>query len=474
MTAVPSPTFGPQGFEAQPELAILAGVQEDLQAAFGGNLNPSPATPQGQLATSMAATLGAVQDLFVLFSNLVDPALTSGRMQDAIARIYFITRIPSAPTVFEGVCIGVQGVTIPAGATCQDQAGNNYICTSAGTFDASGTMTLPFSCIVNGPTPVPVSIDGFQLIPGWDAINVGGGSVGSVVETPQQFEARRSASVAWQSLGPIPAIRGAVLQVPGVLDCFVIDNSTGSPETIGTVTLSSPSLYVSVLGGDSAAVAQAIWSRKIPGCPYYAGANTSVTVFDTSVGYSPPFPSYVIKFDEQVALPFVVNVDLVNSASIPANALTLIQQAVIAAFSGMDGGQRIVAGSKALASRLYAGIAALGSWAQIIEITMGSTVTPGATFTGAISAMTLTASTVSGTIAPGQTVFDATGDVVAGTTIVTQLTGPTGGAGTYTLSTSQTVSSEAMSSAAPTLFEIQVGINQAPSIAAANISVTLT
>ena len=343
-------------------------MQEDLQAAFNGNLNESPASPQGQLATSMAATLGAVQDLFVLFSNLVDPALTSGRMQDAIARIYYITRIPSAPTVFDGVCIGVQDVTIPAGATCQDQAGNNYICTSPGTFDASGTMTLPFSCIVNGPTSVPLSIAGFQLIPGWDAINVGGGSVGSNVETPQQFEARRSASVAWQSLGPIPAIRGAVLQVPGVLDCFVTDNSTGSNKVIGSVVLQSPSLYVSVLGGDANAVAQAIWSRKIPGCPYFAGANTSVTVFDTSVGYNPPFPSYVIKFDEQVPLQFVVNVNLVNSSVVPSNALSLIQQAVIAAFAGTDGGQRIVAGSTALASRFYSGIASLGNWAQIIEI----------------------------------------------------------------------------------------------------------
>ena len=86
---------------------------EDSPLAFNGNLNPSPGNAAGQITTSMAATLGAVQDLFVLFYQpLSHPALTSGRMQDAIARIYFISRIPSAPTVFEGVCIGVQGVTI--------------------------------------------------------------------------------------------------------------------------------------------------------------------------------------------------------------------------------------------------------------------------------------------------------------------------------------------------------------------------
>jgi hypothetical protein len=64
-------------------------------------------------------------------------------------------------------------------------------------------------------------------------------------------------------------------------------------------------------------------------------------------------------------------------------------------------------------------------------------------FTGAIAATTLTVSAVtSGTIMPGATLA-GTG-VTAGTTIVSQLTGTTGGAGTYQVSASQTVASTAM------------------------------
>lgn len=65
-----------------------------------------------------------------------------------------------------------------------------------------------------------------------------------------------------------------------------------------------------------------------------------------------------------------------------------------------------------------------------------------ASFTGAISGTTLTASAVSGSIGPAM-VVGGTG-VAANTTIVAQLTGGTGGAGTYSVNNSQTVASEAM------------------------------
>lgn len=70
------------------------------------------------------------------------------------------------------------------------------------------------------------------------------------------------------------------------------------------------------------------------------------------------------------------------------------------------------------------------------------TTTTSATFTGVIATTTLTASNVVGTIQLG-TVLTGTG-VTAGTTVTAQLSGPTGGAGTYTVSVSGAVSSTTM------------------------------
>lgn len=63
-------------------------------------------------------------------------------------------------------------------------------------------------------------------------------------------------------------------------------------------------------------------------------------------------------------------------------------------------------------------------------------------FTGTIAGTTLTTSAVTGTIAAGQTI-SGTG-VTAGTKILAQLTGTTGGAGTYTVDQSQTTASATM------------------------------
>src|ERR1700761_9072410 len=109
-TSVPSLTFGDTGFVPPSESSILAGVQADYNAAFGGNLNPALSTPQGQLAQSSAAIIGDCNDNFLLLANNVDPAYASGRMQDAIGRIYFISRIAAQPTALQVACVGLQGV----------------------------------------------------------------------------------------------------------------------------------------------------------------------------------------------------------------------------------------------------------------------------------------------------------------------------------------------------------------------------
>ena len=81
-----------------------------------------------------------------------------------------------------------------------------------------------------------------------------------------------------------------------------------------------------------------------------------------------------------------------------------------------------------------------------------------ASFTGSIATTTLTVSAVSaGTIYPSMQI-SGTG-VTAGTRIVDQLTGTTGGAGTYTVSASQTVSSTTMTGDLPSKIQVsQAGL----------------
>lgn len=373
MTSVPKPTFGPTGFIGPLQSAIRSGVFADINAAFGGNLNPDPTTPQGQLAVTIAAITGYSNDLFMAITNQVDPAYADGRMQDAIARIYYLTRNPAVATVVQALCTGSSGTIIPTGALARAADGNSYVCTAGGTIAAGGSVTLPFACLVTGPVVCPINslTTIYRAIPGWDAItNVASGVLGRVVESRADFETRRAASVALNALGTLPSIRASVLAVAGVIDAYVTDNSTGAAVTVGGVSIAARSVFVSVVGGLAADVAAAIWRKKMPGVGYTG--TTTVAVLDSNSGYALPYPSYNVSFTIPSALAIKFAVNISNSVGVPANAGTLIANVIIAAFAGSDGGPRARIGGTIFASRFYAGIAQLGSWAQIISIKVGT------------------------------------------------------------------------------------------------------
>lgn len=371
-SSVPPPSWTPAGFVSPDEDVILEGVLADMNAAFGGNMNPALDTPQGQLATSITAIIGEANAQFLKLTTQVDPAYAEGRMQDAIARIYFLARNPAQSTVVQADCMGLAGVVIPQGALAQDTDGNLYGAVDGGVIPISGTASLAFACVLPGPTPCPTGALSqiYQAIPGWDAIsNPVDGVLGTNVESRQDFEYRRAQSVAVNAQGVIGSVLGSVASVPGVLDYYGYDNSEAVIKTIGTQDIAPHSIYICVAGGSDEDVATAILKKKAPGCAYTG--DTVVIVYDDNPLYTAPIP-YTVKFQRPDPLPILFDVKLKNGPGIPANAEDLIQTAIINAFSGSDGGARARIGSTIYAARFYANVVALGSWAQLIEILIGA------------------------------------------------------------------------------------------------------
>lgn len=514
-TNVPAPIFEKNGFVAPDESVILAGVQADLNAAFGGTLrfgttqgSPTSATPQDQLAASEAAIIGNCYAIFLRLCTQVDPAYAVGRMQDALGRIYFLERIPGAPTVVQATCTGLPGTTIPVGALAQDTSGNTYICQTQGTIDSTGSVVLPFANQNYGPTSCGAGTLTvvYQAIPGWDTINnLADGVLGRFVETSTQFEQRRSQSVAKNSSGQVGSIKGEVLSVANVIDAYVVDNGESVPQQIGGVLLAPNSVYVCVSGGDISQVAQAIWSKKAPGCGY--NGNTSVIVTDPNPNYDANPPSYNVRFQTANPVQFTILVALESGIVLPTNYVTQIQNAVLGAFAGADGGPRAKIGATLLASRYYCPVKALGNWTQIVYIQIGE-IGSGAIFTGEISGTTLTVtSLLAGEIEIGQilsgfphtysvsysgfdesqsrasfgdnvtlyagnnfSLTDTQGAYVAPGTIITSFGTGTGGTGTYTLNISQTVSNASFEST-NLVNEITLDIDQIPTLATSDVVV---
>lgn len=292
VTNVPQPTLGPTGYVIPTEPAILAGVIADLQAAFGGNLNlsiqntSSLTTPQGQIATTLAAIIADCYNQFLSYVAQTDPQYAQGIMQDALGNLYFMTRIQAQGTTVTGTCLGLPGTVVPAGsAVAVDAAGNLYTCLGF-TIPSSGSIPVTFTNQATGPVTFVGPMAIYQTIPGWDGINSAAqGVLGVNVETTQAFEARREASVALNSGGTTAAVKAAILasgaslvppQVPTSVYC--IENPTSATITSGGINLPPNSLYVAVYGGNQSAIATAIWTKKSLGCNYVPTAIFNGTI----------------------------------------------------------------------------------------------------------------------------------------------------------------------------------------------------
>ncbi|MEF3068052.1 baseplate J/gp47 family protein [Pandoraea apista] len=373
-TNVPGVKFTPTGIVLPAESEILAGVQADQDQAFGGGVNRALETPQGQLASSTTAIIGDKNNQVALLPNQMNPDVNDGIWQDAIARIYFIDRKPAIPTAVQCDCMGAVGTVIPVGAQAKDTAGNIYVATASGAIPDSGTVSLPFACTTSGPIVCPAGTLTiiYQAIPGWDRVNnPGDGVPGANVESRADFAYRRQQSVALNGRGSLPSIYAAVFNVPDVIDVYAYENVTSAPIKVGATNyeLVPHSLYVAAVGGASEDIAKAIWLKKDVGCDY--NGNTAVTVTDPS-GYSPPYPSYEVKFEIPPSLPIKFAVQLINSPLLPSNIVQLVQNAIVSAFNGADGGSRARIGSLLLASRYYGPVSLIDPSVSVLSVLLGS------------------------------------------------------------------------------------------------------
>lgn len=378
-TSVPSMTFTPTGPSVPAEGAVLNGVFADMNAAFGGGMSTSLSSPQGQLAQSFTAIIGDANDNLAALVNLVNPDTASGIYQDALARIYFLDRIAASGTIVAANCVGLAGTVIPAGSLAQDTAGNNWISLTAATIPAGGTISVQFQCLTNGPVACAIGALSVivKAVTGWESVsNPAAATVlGTNEESRADFEYRRKQSVAANAVNSIQSIRAAVLAVPDVLDAYVTDNSTNATVNTGPTAypLIANSVYVCTAGGTSANIAAAIWSKKSLGCSY--NGNTSYTYTDTSGGVT-PYPTYTIKYQVATQVPIYFKVSIVNSTSLPSNIVALVQNAIIAAFNGTDGGTRARIASELYAGRYYPGIGSIDPSVQLLSVYLGTAANP--------------------------------------------------------------------------------------------------
>ena len=331
---VPSVRFTPQGLQIPTETEVLNGVLADFNDAFGGGLNLNLETPQGQLASSLAAVIADKNNVIAELVNQIHPEYAEGVMQDAIAQIYFLQRKPATDSAVMCEFVGLPGTQIPQGFIVQDAAGNQWALQQeigipiggkvSGTLIAAGQIEAPAHS---------VNVI-YQALVGLDRVDNPRPAIpGRAEESRAEFAERRRRSVAVNAHGTPQAVYANVFALDGVRDVYVIDNPKGQSVQAGATnyTLKPHSIYVAAVGGDDTAVAEAVLRYAGCGCDF--NGNTEITVYDHS--YNDPKPAYQVAFMRPAELSVYFRIKIERGAFVGAE--TAIKQAVIASFKGRIG-----------------------------------------------------------------------------------------------------------------------------------------
>lgn len=371
-TAVPSMTFSASGIVAPDLIDVLNGVQADQKTAYGSDLSSDLATPQGQEAMTQTAIIGDKNDQLLAVSNMVNPDYSAGRWQDGIGKIYFLERKPATGTKVTATCRGLVGTLIPAGSMAQDSNGYIYTSDSDAIIGNDGTVQVVFTNTTVGAIECAIGALNsiYKTVSGWSEVfNVVAGVLGRETESRAAFEFRRRQSVANNAQHTDGALLGTILALNGVVDAYVQSNNTAVAKSLGSTSVNLPvgTMYIAVYGGNAADIANAIDSKKNPSCATQCPAsNTNYTVID-DVNYTSNYPTYQYYWTTPTALPVYVKVTIENNTLLPSTITSNIQAAVLAAFSGEDGGAKARIGSRITSGRFYSGIQSIDQQNVIID-----------------------------------------------------------------------------------------------------------
>ena len=369
-------TFDPNtGLQAQDTETIRAAIVADWENIFddeAATLNSESESPAGQIIDSMAVLITAKDAEVLELANQFNPAVAEGRFQDALAKIYFISRKVAEPTVVECQCSGRQGTVIPAGALIQNSDGYRLKALGAATIPAAGVVNVEFACEDTGPITIAAAscTEIITVIPGWDTVtNAVAGVLGREAESRAEFEYRRHASVANNAHGSVAALYGTLANLPGVLDLQVLENRGDDPDTFWGVTVPGHSVAVCIYGGADADIAEAIYNKLGNGCGTTGGTEVTYTADSGAL--------YRYEILRPTTQTFKIKITVRKTEQTAATIVTDLQAALLGDFYGNDansGNTRVGLAQTVYASRFSvaaiktAGVADLVS----IEVALGS------------------------------------------------------------------------------------------------------
>ncbi len=333
---------------------LLTDIQGEWTTALGPTLNLQASSPQGTLIANETIARTSVMKNNADVANVINPNLSYGTYLDAICSLMGVTRGSNQSTIGTGLAVsGTATTVIQAGSRVQTPAGAIFTIQSTVTIPTGGNTTANVVSQAYGNVPLPIgALEILDGTIGWGSISVTSATTvaqGTVTLTDPQLKNVRTQRLANQGVGSSAAIQAAVMAVPNVTSCQVVENNTGAVGTINGVTFTLPNaMWVCVAGAaDPNLLAQALYDAHGGGCPWDQGSSSGIPSLNESGGAAPngilatdpaTGVQYYVKSVTPVLYDCYVNISVNqgNSVSSPGPA---VQTAILAYAEGQEQGE---------------------------------------------------------------------------------------------------------------------------------------
>jgi len=260
-----------------------------LVQIYGSDINTDSNTPDGQWINIFALSSEDIQQLCVQIYDSFDPTQAVGTSLDALCQLNS-SSLKRKGGIYTQVVVNVvcsasfnlNGLDTSSPFTVSDANGNLFYLITSTTVSAT-TNSLNFQSaqigfiqVLPNTLNVPVTI-----IAGVTSVNNPSSpyQIGSNQETDSQLRVRRSQSTAIPSQGFNQSLYGGLLQIDGLTQAVVYENTT----TVSALTVvPAHSIWVICEGGSNTDIANAIYLYRNAGCGMYGSTTVSVTQSDGS------------------------------------------------------------------------------------------------------------------------------------------------------------------------------------------------
>lgn len=264
------------GISAPDYQTILNTLTGYFQQIYGDDVYLEPDSKDGQMLAIYALGIHDANNTAIAVYNSFSPATAQGRGLASNVKINGIAVTPASRSTADVRIVGQVGTLITNG-TVRDSNGITWSLPASVVIGIDGAVTVTATCQIDGAVVAPAGSITEIGTPtrGWQSVtNPAAATAGRKVETDAELRQRQAKSVAIPSLTVLDGIMGAVATLDGVERYRGYENDTSVEDANG---LPPHSISLVVAGGDAAAIAKTIATKKTPGGGTYGTTTISVT-----------------------------------------------------------------------------------------------------------------------------------------------------------------------------------------------------